>query len=125
MSTIWHHIQLGGWAMYPIFVFGLITAGAAARFAWRGEHQLLSFIRWAIGAILSLGAFGFTAGMMKVLNAAQHPKDPMLVARLVLEGSSEAANNPASAFMFTALVYVLVAVGHRRFPLPNPSAVAR
>ncbi len=125
MSTIWHHIQLGGWAMYPVFAFGLIAAGAAARFAWRGEHQLLAFIRWAIGAILSLGAFGFTAGMMRVLNAALSPKDPMQMARIVLEGSSEAANNPATALMFTALVCALVAVGQRRFPLPNPSAVAR
>jgi hypothetical protein len=125
MSTIWHQIQMGGWAMYPVFVFGLIAAGAAARFAWRGEHQLLGFIRWAIAAIVSLGAFGFTAGMMKVFNAALTQKDPVQMARLVLEGSSEAANNPATAVMFTALVCVLVAVGQRRFPLPNPSAVAR
>jgi hypothetical protein len=125
MSMIWHHIQLGGWAMYPVFVYGLIAAGAAARFAWRGEHQLLGFIRWSIAAISSLAALGFTAGMMKALNAALNLKDPMQAARIVLEGSSEAANNPAMAFMFTALVCVLVAVGQRRFPLPNPSAVAR
>jgi hypothetical protein len=125
MITIWHHFQEGGWAMYPIFFIGLIAAGAAARFAWRGEHQLLGFIRWGIGATLSAGAFGFVVEMMRVLTASQSPDDPMLMARIVMEGSTEAANNPATALMFTVMVSVLVAVGQRRFPLPNPSAVAR
>ena len=111
--------------MYPVFVFGLLAAGAAGRFAWRGEHQLLGFIRGAAATTLSSGAFGFTAGMMMVFNASRKADDPLQMARIVMEGTSEAANNPAAAFMFMVIVSALLAVGHRRFPMPNPSAVAR
>jgi hypothetical protein len=99
--------------------------GAAGRFAWRGEHQLLAFIRWMIGALLAAGAFGFSVGMMRILTVSQGPDDPMLMARIVMEGTTEATHVPQLALMFLVFVCILVAIGQRRFPLPNPSAVAR
>jgi hypothetical protein len=125
MTKLWHLFLEGGWVMYPVFALGLTAVGTAARFAWRGEHQLLGFLYWILAALLSTGAFGFTVGMMRVLNATQGPENPLWIARILMEGITEAANNPALALMFTILVCLLVAAGHRRFPQPNPSAVAR
>jgi hypothetical protein len=125
MWKIWAHFQEGGWMMYPVFMLGLMTVGAAGRFAWRGEHQLLPFIGWMLRALLGSGAFGFLVGMMRALHAAQGPENPLNMARIVLEGFAEASHVPAFALMFTAFTCILVAVGQRRFPLPNPSAVAR
>jgi hypothetical protein len=117
--------QEGGWMMYPIFALGLAAAGAAARFALRGEHQLLAFIRSLTAALLLSGLFGFTMGMMKALHASQRTNDPAGTARIVLTGAAEAASMPASALMFAVITLLCVAVGQRRFPLPNPSAIAR
>jgi hypothetical protein len=119
------HFQEGGWVMYPVFVLGLVALGTAGRFAWRGEHQLLGFLYWIVAALLSTGAFGFVVGMMKCLHATQGPDNPLWIGRILMEGLTEASNLPASALMFTTFVCLLVATGQRRFPLPNPGAVAR
>lgn len=122
---LWHQFQEGGWAMYPVLALGLVAVGTAARFALRGEHQLLAFIRWTLGSLLLVGAFGFTVGMMKALHYAQGGSDALFSSRIIMEGLAEAANNPACALMFGFISCVCVAVGQRRFPLPNPSAVPR
>lgn len=110
--------------MYPVFALGSLTVGTAGRFAWRGEHQLLGFLYWTLGALLAAGSFGFTVEMMRVLSASQGPDEWLLIARIVMEGATEAANVPAAALMFTTCACLLIAAGHRRFPLPNPSASA-
>lgn len=125
MIRLWYHFLEGGWMMYPIFALGSFTVGTAGRFAWRGEHQLLGFLRWILAALASAGTFGFVVEMMRVLNASQGPEDWLLIARIVMEGTTEAANVPAAALMFATFACLLIAVGHRRFPLPNPSAVPR
>jgi hypothetical protein len=111
--------------MYPIFALGLTAAGAATRFALRGEHQLLAFIYPITAALLLSGSFGFTLGMMKALYASQSTNDLAWMTRIILTGAGEAANMPAAALMFAVITAVCVAVGQRRFPLPNPSAIAR
>jgi hypothetical protein len=111
--------------MYVVFALGLVAVGAAVRFALRGEHQLLGFIRWNLFGLLLCGVFGFTTGMIKVLHASALVDDSARAARLVLEGTSEAANNPAAALMYSVLACIAIAIGQRRFPQPNPSAVAR
>jgi hypothetical protein len=125
MSSLFHSFRDGGWVMFVVFALGLVAVGAAARFALRGEHQLLGFIRWNLRALLLSGVFGFTTGMIKVLHAAALADDSARTARLVLEGTSEAANNPAAALMYSVLACIAIAIGQRRFPQPNPSAVAR
>lgn len=34
----------GGWGMWPVLVFGMVTLGAAGRFAWRAEIRQLAFL---------------------------------------------------------------------------------
>ena len=111
--------------MYPVFALGLLTVGASARFAFRGEHQLLGFVAWMMRTLLAAGGFGFIAEMMRILSASQDPHEPIWMARVVMEGTTEAAHVPALALMFMTFACLGMAIGQRRFPLPNPSAVAR
>lgn len=122
---LWHSFQEGGWVMYLVFALGLVTVGTAVRFALRGEHQLLGFVRWSLRGLLLSGAFGFTTGMIKVLHAAVRTPDLSQAARLLIEGTSEAANNLGGALLFSILACIATAIGQRRFPQPNPSAVPR
>jgi hypothetical protein len=123
LQQLWHAFQEGGWAMWPIFGLGLVGVGAAGRFAWRGEHQLLAFMRWLLLTLLACGAFGFSSGMIKVFHyAAERAEDRAL---LLCEGTGEALNNISGSLLFVVVICLLVAIGQRRFPLPNPSAVPR
>ena len=117
------HFRDGGWVMFVIFAVGLVGTGAAGRFAWRGEHQLLGFIRWSLLTATFAGGFGFCTAMLKVLAYVETAPDQR--ALLLLIGTREALNNPTAALMFALLVAALTAVGLRRFPQPNPSAVPR
>lgn len=123
--TLWQHFLMGGWAMFPIFVLGLLGVAAAGRFAWRGEHQLLQFLRWLTLTVIACGLFGFFVGMIKVTHAAVYRVAADKASLIMIEGFGEALNNVTSALMFTVLTCLLIAIGYRRFPLPNPSAVAR
>ena len=131
---LWHSFQEGGWAMYPIFAFGLLGVGAAGRFAWRGEHPLLGFIRWIVVTVLLCGVFGTLVGIMRMLSFTTHrlatmtwvPDLPTSEKRLfiLLEGTREALNCVSGALMFAVVICLLGAIGHRRFPLPNLSSTA-
>lgn len=119
------HFKEGGWAMFLILAAGLVGLGAAGRFAWRGEHQLLGFIRWNLATLLLSGLFGFCICMMKVFAYVQGVAPPDQRLLILMEGTRESLNNPSAALMFALLVTLLTAVGLRRFPQPNPSAVPR
>jgi hypothetical protein len=123
--------QDGGWVMYLVFAFGLTGVGAAGRFAWRGEHQLVGFIRWLAVTVLGTGAFGFSVGAQMFLRAAAGAAPPEDAAALwqrawiLLVGTREALSCVAGALMFFVIITLLTAVGFRRYPLPNPGAAAR
>lgn len=122
---LWQYFQMGGWAMWLIFAFGLVAVGAAGRFAWRGEHQLAAFIRWLVLTVLSCGLLGFVAGMIRgAAYIVRHVAADRQVTVLI-EAIGEALNNVAAAMMFSVVVCLLTAIAYRRFPLPNPSATPR
>jgi hypothetical protein len=134
MARLWYSFQEGGWAMYLVFAVGLTATGAAGRFAWRGEHQLVAFIRWMIATLIAVGAFGYFIGTQRMLAAAAYGVDGAHLAReaaadqrlaLLLVGTREALANVSGSLMFIVTVCLLTAIGYRRFPLPNPSAVPR
>ena len=111
--------------MWFIFLFGLMALSAAGRFAWRGEHQLLGFVKWMCATAFLSGMFGFSIGMSRVFQAVVHRVKPGERALILMEGTREAMQNLSSATLFVLIVCLLVAIGHRRYPLPNPSAVPR
>lgn len=111
--------------MWFIFLFGFLALSAAGRFAWRGEHQLLAFVRWMSATTFGSGVFGFLIGESKVFYYVVHRVKPGERALILMEGTREALQNLSAASLFVVLVCLLVAIGHRRYPLPNPSAVPR
>lgn len=125
MDSAIEHFRDGGWVMFVIFAVGLVGTGAAGRFAWRGEHQLLGFIRWNLLSVGVAGAFGFCVAMLKVFAYVEERSPPDQRLLVLMAGTRESLNNPTAALMFALLVATLTAVGMRRFPLPNPSAVPR
>ena len=134
LQQLWHNFQLGGWMMWVIFALGLPGVGAAGRFAWRGEHQLLAFLRWLSGTLLASGWLGFFVGEQRVLHAMLYRLGEFAAsdqglsdqrAAVLIEGTGEALNCVSGALLFVVLIGFLVTVGQRRFPLPNPAAVPR
>lgn len=125
MHSAIEHFREGGWVMFVIFAVGLVGTGAAGRFVWRGEHQLLCFIRWNLLTVMLAGGFGFCVGMLNVFAYVQSRSAPDQRLLDLMQGLRESLNNPTAALMFALLVALLTAVGLRRFPLPNPSAVPR
>jgi len=123
--TAWEHFQHGGWAMWVIFALGLTGTGAAGRFLWRGEHQMLPFIRWVTLSCGLAGCFGFCAAMLKVFAYVSYKAPAAERWETLLIGLREALNNPTACLMFATLISALTAIGLRRYPLPNPSAVPR
>lgn len=132
MYSVWTQFQMGGFMMYVVFACGLVAVASALRFAVRGEHQLLGFLRWMLGVLLASGALGFVTGMVRVFHFAKKqgvtpdlaPEVALLKAQLVvLEGTGEALNCVVASFLFVALLVLVIAIGHRRFPEPNPSAL--
>ena len=131
--SLWKSFQDGGWVMYFIFAFGLTGVGAAGRFALRGEHQLVGFIRWLGVTLLASGAFGFFVGAQMFLGAAAGstmapPEDTGAITQrawILLVGAREALSCVSGSLMFFVIITLLTAIGFRRFPLPNPGAAAR
>ena len=131
---LWNSFREGGWAMYLIFAFGLTGVGAAGRFAWRGEHQLVSFVRWITATTFGCGFFGFFVGVQRMLRFVTDklPTAPFWPevelperrVRILLEGTREALSCVSSALMFVVVICLLGAIGYRRFPLPNPGSMA-
>jgi hypothetical protein len=114
--------------MWLILVFGLLTIVAAARFAWRGEHGLMGFVRWMALTTASGAVLGFTSGMHAVFNAIvghdsriEYPSDVNTDwrIRILFEGTKEASNCLSFGLILLTLAFLLVAIGYRRFPLPE------
>ncbi|HTV20342.1 MAG TPA: hypothetical protein VMG12_16780 [Polyangiaceae bacterium] len=135
LNELWHSFQEGGWAMYAIFAFGITGVASAGRFAWRGEHQLLGFVRWMAVTVLSSGWFGFFIGMQRAFEFMvsrvadeQMPTDlPSMERRayILFEALKEALSCVSGSLMFLVIICMLGAIGHRRFPVPNPGSVLR
>lgn len=118
---LWSAFQDGGWMMWFIFLFGLLGASAATRFAWRGEHRLEPFIRWIILTTLIAGLFGFSVGMTKVLHYVIEQAKPDERFLILLIGTREALSNISAALMFTTINTLLVSIAHRRYSRPPAS----
>jgi hypothetical protein len=135
LKQLWQSFQDGGWAMYLIFALGLTGVSASGRFAWRGEHQLLGFVRWMAVTVISSGWFGFFVGMQKAFAYMTSRVAETTVtadlssierrAYVLFEALKEALSCVSSALLFVILICLLAAIGYRRFPLPNPASIAR
>jgi hypothetical protein len=121
--------------MYGIFAFGVTGVTAAGRFAWRGEHQLLGFVRWMGATVFASGWFGFFIGMQRAFEymVSQVADERVATdlpsverrAYILFEALKEALSCVSGSLLFVVLIGLLGAIGFRRFPEPNPGAVLR
>ena len=122
MDRLWENWQDGGWGMWPILVFGLLAVIAAARFAWRGEHDLTAFVRWMLATTGSSTLLGFSSAMHAVFNFIRRESPPEVAQvtdwriRVLFEGTKEASNTLSLGFILITLTCLLLAIGYRRFP---------
>ena len=125
MDRLWQNWQDGGWGMWPILVFGVLAIIAAARFAWRGEHDLTAFVRWMLATTGSSALLGFSSAMHAVFNflRKEEPAEVAHVAdwriRILFEGTKEASNCLSLGLVLITLSCLLLAIGYRRFPAPE------
>ena len=130
MERLWENWQDGGWGMWPILVFGVLSIVGAARFAWRGEHGLTAFVRWMALTTASSALFGFCAGMHKVFDVliGHDPRFELPTApaelmdfrfKILFEGTKEASNTLSFGLILLTVSFLLLAIGYRRFPTPE------
>ena len=117
MDRLLSSFQDGGWGMWFVLVFGVLSMTGAGRFAWRGEHRLTAFMRWMTLTTLASAVFGFITGMMKVFAYIVEQAKPDERTLILYQGTREASNTLAFGLMLTTITCLLAAIGHRRFPL--------
>jgi len=110
-------MQAGGFPMWIILVFGLITLVAAGRFAYRPAEVDLGFLRAMTAATVFAALTGVTAALGAVFTQVpNHPewsKSPDLVL-IVMTGLGESTAPLSLGFAIVSLAWVLTAVGTRR-----------
>ena len=119
MNRLWQSFQEGGFGMWFILVFGVLAVVGAARFAWRGDHRLLGFIRWMLFTTASSSALGFVAAMMAVFQYLVGKAKPDELVLILFTGTREALTTLALGLLMMTFTCLLLAIGHRRFAMPH------
>jgi hypothetical protein len=105
----------GGFGMYPILGFGVVTLFTAAYFAIRAQPQVKGFIEGMAKALLFSSLTGTATGFAATLSCASSRKctdeEPL---RIVMMGIRESLNCVIMGFAFLTMIYLLTAVGQRR-----------
>ena len=111
-------MQDGGPMMWPIMVFGVVTTGAAGRFAWRPERERLglAFGMWLTTLTQIICAtWGDLSSVFRTLQDATAVPDDR-VARTLFEGLRECTRPGLLGGQFLVLALLLVAIGLGRRP---------
>jgi hypothetical protein len=107
----------GGWGMWFVLAFGLVTLAAAAGFARSPESARLaavrSFSRATWFAVLSTVSIDLAKVAYSVANIPKLRDDPHLPL-IVLEGISESLAPATLGFALLSFACILVAIGQRR-----------
>jgi hypothetical protein len=113
----------GGFPMWFILLFGLMSLGAAAYFAMRTEQRVYGFIKWmsvatlctvVSGTAADLGETCFTVA--SVLQGKPGPAGYEHVAwyAMLLEGVAESMSPVIMGVSLVGLTALLTAIGRRR-----------
>jgi hypothetical protein len=107
----------GGWAMFFVLAFGSMAFIAAVVFAARPHPGRVDVVRALTRASVFSIAAGIVADVAKVGSTvankpefSQHPK----VHLILLQGLSESMAPGILGFTILSLVWLVMAVGHRR-----------
>jgi hypothetical protein len=110
-------MQAGGWSMWVVLLFGLITLVASGLFAFRPDERKIAFIR-AMSLATSFSVLsGVTSDIAAVMTKVpEHPewsKSPDLHL-IVMTGIGESMAPAVLGFTMLSLVWMIAAVGVRR-----------
>lgn len=112
-----HFMTEGGWGMWFVLTFGLITLGAAVGFARRprleAEQAVRSFSRATTFSTLSTLCLDLAAVGSRVPNAPGIENHPH-IHFVVMEGIAESLAPVILGSTLLCLVWLLMAVGQRR-----------
>lgn len=115
----------GGWAMFFVLAFGALAFVAAVIFAVRPDPRRVDVVRALTRATVFSIAAGIVADLAKV--GSQVPKIPEFandpkIHLILLQGFSESMAPGVLGFTVLSLVWLVMAVGHRRLgrELPVP-----
>jgi hypothetical protein len=110
MAQMWIE---GGWGMFPVLIFGLVTLYASGRYAVDGEPVRLRFV--AAMSVVSLAAMAHAmltnvAAVFSYLRDPERAPDAELT-RILFTGLMESTRPGALGGALLVLALVLVAVG--------------
>ncbi len=106
----------GGWGMWPVLIFGMVTLGAAARYARRPGIAQLRFIAamWLTTLVTALHAtWTCFAAVMRYLEDPARVPDAE-VTRTLFVGLKESTRPGTLAGLLLSLSCMLVAIGLHR-----------
>ncbi len=110
-------MRAGGWAMWVVLLFGLISLVAAALFAYRPDERKIGFIRAMSASTLFSILSGVSADLAAVMSKVPaHPewsKSPDLHL-IIMTGIGESLAPAVLGFTMLSLVWMIAAVGVRR-----------
>jgi hypothetical protein len=115
----------GGWAMFFVAAFGVLSFVAAVLFAFRPDPRRVEVVRSLSRATL----FSVLAGIVADIAAVGHhvPRHPEWanspkIHLILLQGLAESMAPGVLGFMLLSLVWLVMAVGHRRLGRELPLA---
>lgn len=103
----------GGWSMWPIFIFGVVCAGTALRFARNPSGDRLACVGAMWLTVLCASLHGMLMDLAAVFHALRDPAtfpDATLV-RVLFTGLKESTRPGALGGTFLTLAALLVAIG--------------
>ncbi len=112
-------MQEGGYSMWLILVLGLLSLGLAVSFAVRPVERKLNILRplslATVFSILSAIAADLGTVMKRVPQLPEFTSSPDLRVALYTSGIGEAMVPAILGFTILSLVWLVAAVGYRRF----------
>ena len=123
--AFWRLMYEGGWGMWFVLAFGLVTLAAAAAFARSPASAQLtavrSFSRATRFAVLSTVSIDLAKVAYSVANIPKLRDDPR-IHLIVLEGISESLAPATLGFALLSFAWIMVAIGQRRQANDAPHA---
>ena|SRR5579862_1879697 len=113
MGTLTHE---GGFPMWFVLAFGLVSLGAAAWFAYRPSRRLLRFTFYMSAATALTSLMGICADLAAVGHHANERWDEFsgAIVRVLLQGFAESMSPGVMGFSLLSLVALLIAAGSPR-----------
>jgi hypothetical protein len=115
--ALWRLMHEGGWGMWFVLAFGLVTLAAAGSFARSPASPRLAAVRsfnlatWF--AVLSTVSIDLAKVANSVANIPKLRDDPRMPL-ILLQGISESLAPATLGFALLSFAWILVAIGQRR-----------